>query len=91
LPCARLTEAEIEEARRRSREVRETPMVIVHGKDLPYVAREAFMGWLDELAVAHDLPAPGKLPDGSINHYGMAPDGEFTRWVDDGVEHAQYP
>jgi hypothetical protein len=84
------TESEIKEAKRRAREAIDTPLVIVHGRSLAEDAREMFMTWLDELAASHGLPSPTKRADGTINHYGMALDGEFTRWVDDDVDHAQY-
>lgn len=69
---------EIEECRRWAREVRDTPVVFVHGQWLHEAASEAFRAHLDALAVAHGLPEPGLL-DGETNHYGMSKDGEFTQ------------
>lgn len=78
------------EANRRAAEVYNTPLVIVHGRSLRDDAREAFMAWIDERAQEHGLPKPG-LIEGDVNHYGLAPNGEFTRYEPDGVDHAQVP
>lgn len=86
----RATAEEIAEARRAAADVRDTPLVIVHGRDLRRDVREEFMARVDALAMAHGLPKPG-LVDGEVNHYGLAHDGEFTVYVPDGVEHSEVP
>jgi hypothetical protein len=74
------TPDEVTEAKRRSVEVRDTPVVKVHGEWLHDAALESFQAWLDGLAVAHGLPAPERDADGDVIHYGLAGTGEFTKW-----------
>jgi hypothetical protein len=75
--CASREDADI--ALARAADVRDTPVIYMRGKWLNELAAEAFQTWIDELAVKYGLPAPGRI-DGEINHYGMTPEGEFTRY-----------
>jgi hypothetical protein len=72
----------VEEARRRSRAVRETPVMCVGGVWLHEHESEIFKKWLDDLAQAYGLPEPGRV-DGEVNHYGMTSRGEFNRYAPD--------
>lgn len=84
------TQEEIDKAKQLAQEVLDTPLAIVAGKDLRYEARESCMRQIDAMAIAHGLPALG-LIDGEPDHYGINPDGEFTRWVPDGTQHLEIP
>jgi hypothetical protein len=77
-----LTETQITEAKRRSREARETPVIKANGRWLHEDAEAAFKRWIDELAVSRGLQAPG-LIEGEVNHYGVSPQGEFVVYVPD--------
>jgi hypothetical protein len=65
-------------------------MVATTPADLHYEERETMMQQIDAWALAHGLP---KLPDvdGKPDHYGLNADGEFTRYVRDGVDHVEVP
>lgn len=78
-----MTAADKAEALRRSVEVRETPVVFVHGTWLHESAQLLFWKWVDGKAAEYGLPEPGKDEDGDVVHYGISNDGEFTTWVDD--------
>ena len=77
----RAPEQIVEQARARSKEVRDAPVAFVMGAWVHEETRETFMTWLDVQATLCGLPAAEKLPDGQVDHYGMDDHGEFTRMV----------
>jgi hypothetical protein len=86
----RATAEQVATARRMAQMVAQTPLMVVGGVDMHHFARETFMRQVDAWAVGHGLPRLDDL-DGAPDHYGMDADGEFTRYVRDGVEHAEVP
>lgn len=67
------------EARIRSKAAKNAPVMKVANFWVHEEASEAFVDYLDKLAVKYGLPEPGRI-DGEVNHYGLTAKGEFSRY-----------